>query len=84
MANIYKRGDIYWYQIRLDGLRYRGSTKTDNKKLAQQIANTIEADLVRKKFSMPVKNNYTFLTAWGQYIKNLNNSSKTTNDQIGL
>ncbi|MDA8053930.1 MAG: site-specific integrase [Deltaproteobacteria bacterium] len=84
MANIYKRGDIYWYQIRLDGLRYRGSTKTDNKKLAQQIANTIEADLVRKKFSMPVKNNYTFLTAWGQYIKNLNNSSKTTKDKICL
>ena len=84
MANIYKRGDIYWYQIRLNGLRYRGSTKTDNKKLAQQIANTIEADLVRKKFSMPVKNNYTFLTAWEQYIKSLNNSSKTTKDKISL
>ncbi len=77
MANIYKRGDIYWYQIRLDGLRYRGSTKTDNKKLAQQIANTIEADLVRKKFSMPVKNNYTFSTAWEQYKKSLTNISRT-------
>ena len=77
MANIYKRGDIYWYQIRLDGLRYRGSTKTNNKKLAQQIANTIEADLVRKKFSMPVKNNYTFLTAWEQYFNSLNNSKGT-------
>ena len=77
MANIYKRGDIYWYQIRLNGLRYRGSTKTENKKLAQQIANTIEADLVRKKFSMPVKNNYTFLTAWKQYFNILNNSKGT-------
>ncbi len=77
MANIYKRGDIYWYQIRLDGLRYRGSTKTDNKKLAQQIANTIEADLVRKKFSMPVKNNYIFLTAWEQYKKSLTNINRT-------
>ena len=77
MANIYKRGDTYWYQIRQDGLRYRGSTKTDNKKLAQQIANTIEADLVRKRFSMPVKNNYTFLTAWGQYFNSLNNSKGT-------
>ena len=77
MANIYKRGDIYWYQIRFDGLRYRGSTKTDNKKLAQQIANTIEADLVRKKFSMPVKNNYTFSTAWEQYKKSLTNINRT-------
>ena len=77
MANIYKRGNIYWYQIRFDGLRYRGSTKTDNKKLAQQIANTIEADLVRKKFSMPVKNNYTFSTAWEQYKKSLTNISRT-------
>ena len=77
MANIYKRGDIYWYQIRFDGLRYRGSTKTDNKKLAQQIANTIEADLVRKKFSMPVKNNYTFSTAWEQYKRSLTNINRT-------
>ena len=84
MANIYKRGDIYWYQIRLDGLRYRGSTKTDNKKLAQQIANTIEADLVRKKFSMPVKNNYTFLTAWEQYIKSLNNTERTKINKISI
>ncbi|MCL4533269.1 MAG: site-specific integrase [Deltaproteobacteria bacterium] len=84
MANIYKRGDIYWYQIRFDGLRYRGSTKTDNKKLAQQIANTIEADLVRKKFSMPVKSNYIFLTAWEQYINSLSVNNKTKELRIYL
>ncbi len=84
MANIYKRGDIYWYQIRLDGLRYRGSAKTDNKKLTQQIANTIEADLVRKKFSMPVKSNYTFLSAWEQYIKSVNNPERTKLNKISL
>ena len=84
MANIYKRGDIYWYQIRFDGLRYRGSTKTDNKKLAQEIANTIEADLVRKKFSMPVKSNYIFLTAWEQYINSLSVNNKTKELRIYL
>ena len=84
MAYIYQRGKIYWYRVRLEGNEYRGSTKTDNKKLAQQIANTIEADLVRKKFSMPVKNNYTFLTAWEQYIKSQSHSSKTTEDKISL
>ena len=77
MAYIYQRGNLYWYRVRLEGNEYRGSTKTDNKKLAQQIANTIEADLVRKKFSMPVKNNYTFLTAWEQYFNSLSNSKGT-------
>ena len=77
MAYIYQRGNIFWYRVRLEGNEYRGSTKTDNKKLAQQIANTIEADLVRKKFSMPVKNNYTFSTAWEQYKKSLTNISRT-------
>ena len=77
MAYIYQRGKIYWYRVRLEGNEYRGSTKTDNKKLAQQIANTIEADLVRKKFSMPVKNNYTFSTAWEQYKRSLTNINRT-------
>ena len=77
MAYVYQRGDIFWYRVRLEGKEYRGSTKTDNKKLAQQIANTIEADLVRKKFSMPVKSNYIFLTAWGQYINSLSVNNKT-------
>ena len=69
MANIYKRGDVYWYQIRLNGLRYRMSTKTDSKKLTKTIANTIEADLVRKRFSLPVQNNYNLFTAWDKLYK---------------
>ena len=77
MATIYKRGNIYWYQVRLEGRQYQGSTKTGDKKLAQLIANTVEADLVRNKFSLPVKNNYTFFTAWGQYIKSLTNGKGT-------
>ncbi len=77
MAYIYQRGNIFWYRVRIEGNEYRGSTKTNNKKLAQQIANTIEADLVRKKFSMPVKNNYIFLTAWEQYKRSLTNINRT-------
>ena len=84
MAYVYQRGNIFWYRVRLEGNEYRGSTKTDNKKLAQQIANTIEADLVRKKFSMPVKNNYTFSTAWEQYINSLSVNNKTKELRIYL
>ena len=84
MAYIYQRGNIFWYRVRIEGNEYRGSTKTDNKKLAQQIANTIEADLVRKKFSMPVKSNYIFLTAWEQYINSLSVNNKTKELRIYL
>ena len=84
MAYIYQRGNIFWYRVRIEGNEYRGSTKTDNKKLAQQIANTIEADLVRKKFSVPVKNNYIFLTAWEQYISSLSVNNKTKELRIYL
>ncbi|MHB1646667.1 MAG: site-specific integrase [Candidatus Acididesulfobacter diazotrophicus] len=82
MATIYKRGNIYWYQVRLEGKQYQGSTKTGNKKLAQQIANTIETDMVRNKFGIPVKSNYTFLTAWEQYIKSQTVSKGTVEVRI--
>jgi integrase len=82
MATIYKRGNIYWYQIRLESRQYQGSTKSKDKKLAQQIANTIETDLIRKKFNMPVKSNYTFLTAWEQYIKSQTVSKGTVEVRI--
>jgi integrase len=84
MAYIYQRGNIFWYRVRIEGNEYRGSTKTNNKKLAQQIANTIESDLVRKKFSMPIKSNYTFLTAWEQYISSLSVNNKTKELRIYL
>ena len=84
MAYIYQRGNIFWYRVRIEGNEYRGSTKTDNKKFAQQIANTIESDLVRKKFSMPFKNNYIFLTAWEQYINSLSVNNKTKELRIYL
>lgn len=34
---VYKRGDIYWYDFTIDGERYRGSTGTRTKDVAQQI-----------------------------------------------
>ncbi|RZD15725.1 MAG: hypothetical protein EVJ46_09395 [Candidatus Acididesulfobacter guangdongensis] len=82
MATIYKRGNIYWHQVRLEGRQYQGTTKTHDKKLAQQIANTIETDLIRKKFSMPINSNYTFLSAWEQYIKSQAVSQKTIEVRI--
>ncbi|MHB1679021.1 MAG: hypothetical protein ACYCTB_00720 [bacterium] len=47
--NLRKIGDTYYYDIAVDGKRYRGTTKTTDKKLAGQIANTIKTDILRKK-----------------------------------
>ncbi len=44
-----KIGDTYCYDFTVDGKRYLGTTKTQDKKLAQNIADTIKADVIRKK-----------------------------------
>jgi hypothetical protein len=58
--NIRKIGNIYSYDFMLDGRRYRGSCKTEDKKLAENIADTIKADIIRKKHNLPRAINYQF------------------------
>ena len=64
-----KRGNIYHYDFELDGKRYRGSCKTDDKKLAEHIADTIKADILRKKHSLPSQITYRFKEVWDDYIE---------------
>ena len=52
----------------LDGKRYKGSCHTDDKKLAQNIADTIKADVIRKKHSLPSAINYKFEDVWKAYL----------------
>ena len=66
--NISKRGGIYHYAFMIDGKRYRGSTKTSDKKLAENIANTIKTDILRKKHNLPSAINYRFKDLWELYI----------------
>ena len=67
--NIRKRGNIYHYDFEIDGKRYRGSCKTDDKKLAEHIADTIKADILRKKHSLPSQITYQFKDVWEIYLK---------------
>ena len=55
----------------LDGKRYKGSCHTDDKKLAQNIADTIKADVIRKKHSLPGMINYRFEDVWKVYLSSL-------------
>ena len=66
--NIRKRGDTYYYDFMIDNKRYRGTTKTSDKKLAQSIADTIKTDILRKKHDLPSVINYRFKDLWELYI----------------
>ena len=66
--NIRKRGNIYHYDILIDGLRYRGSCQTADKNLARKVADTIKADIIRQKHSMPSMVNYNFIDLWKIYM----------------
>jgi hypothetical protein len=49
--NIRKRGNTWHYDFKVDGVRYRGSCQTDDKALAEKIASTIKADILRHRSS---------------------------------
>lgn len=61
----------------IDGKRYKGTTKTTDKKLAEQIVSTIKTDILRKKHDLPSVINYRFKDLWVIYIKSLPNSPRT-------
>ena len=78
-GNIRLRGKFYHYDFMIDGKRYKGSTRTGDKKLAENIADTIKADLLRKKHDLPSTVNYLFKEIWEYYISNQKlSSSKET------
>ena len=53
--NIRLRGKYYYYDMMIDGVRYKGTTKTVDKKLAEHIADTIKTDILRKKTQPAVR-----------------------------
>jgi integrase len=42
MPEVYKRGEIWWYSFTIDGKRHRRSSKTSDKRLAEDIASKDE------------------------------------------
>jgi integrase len=56
----------------IDGIRYKGTTKTDDRNLANKIASTIKSDILRQKHYLPSivnYNDYNFQDLWEQYLK---------------
>ena len=67
--NIRLRGKYYYYDIMIDGKRYKGTTKTGDKKLAEQIISTIKTDILRKKHDLPTTVDYIFEDLWKIYLE---------------
>ena len=76
---IYKRGNTYWTEFIVDNRRYQLSCKTKDKKLAEEIAAALQADVIRKKFDIPTKYKIekTFKAVWDEYIKSQTVRKKT-------
>jgi len=64
-----KIGDTYYYDFTIDGKRYRGTTKTGDKKFAEQIASTIKTDVLRKKHTLPREIKFHFIDLWDVYLQ---------------
>ncbi|RZD15586.1 MAG: site-specific integrase [Candidatus Acididesulfobacter guangdongensis] len=81
---IYKRGNIYWTEFEVDNKRYQMSTKTKDKKLAQEIAAALQADTIRNKFNIPQKYKVEkrFKEAWEEYVKSLNVAKSTLKSNL--
>ncbi|MHB1679813.1 MAG: tyrosine-type recombinase/integrase [bacterium] len=82
--NIRLRGKYYYYDMMLDGVRYKGTTKTTDKKLAENIADTIKADIIRKKHDLPRMINYQFKDLFNLYINSLTNTKRTVVNKISI
>ncbi|MHB1660585.1 MAG: tyrosine-type recombinase/integrase [bacterium] len=84
--NIRKRGNIWYYDMMIDGVRYKGTTKTTEKNLAEKIASTIKSDILRQKHDLPTKVNYNsdriFQEIWEEYLKTIIVDKKTLDRKI--
>jgi hypothetical protein len=43
--SVYKRGSVYWYEFEFSGSRIRGSTKTNSKRVAEEVERRRRRDL---------------------------------------
>ena len=76
---IYKRGNIYWTEFIVDNKHYQMSTRTKDKKLAEEVAAALQADVVRNKFNIPQKYKVekVFSEVWEQYFKSQSTEKET-------
>jgi len=76
---LYKRGKIYWCEFQVDKKVYRQSCKTGDRKLAEEVASAIHADIIRSKFDIPVKfkQEKIFVSVFDEYLKFQTVSKKT-------
>lgn len=75
MDNLYriKNSKNWYYSFSHNGKHYQGSTKTPNRKIAEQVIISIKNDVIKEVFNLPIHNknkSEIFSNVWNQYIEN--------------
>ena len=73
---VFLRGKTYWAEFKIDKKRYQFSTKSKDKRQAEEIASSIHSDIIRNKFNIPskYKAEFMFEEVWLEYLKGLSNT----------
>jgi len=60
-----KRGSVWHYDFRFEGVWYQGSTRQSNKREAQQVLSALKADLARRRVNLPPLHDWPISTIRG-------------------
>jgi hypothetical protein len=81
---IYKRGNIFWCEFRIDSKHHQFSCRTKDKTVDQEVAFAIHSDLIRNKFNIPAKyqTERLFGNIFPEYMNNNSNMPHTIDRKI--
>lgn len=86
--SLYKRGrsGTWWMVFIYNGIRYRRSTNTMDKKTAQKIHDSVRGRIAEKKWNLPEECNWTFKELTDRYMKEHSKIKKRSwrRDEISL
>lgn len=73
-----KRGNVWWYEFAVDGVRYRGSTKLSNKEKARNVESTVRTDIINGRFGIVERKPApVFSDFYSEFVERLKNKSET-------
>ena len=79
---LYRRGKIYWFSIKHDGKRLQGSTRTDNRKLAEKLYARVLIDVLEGKRFQNEAKRHTYEEFRDKYMREYSRVNKSPNSYL--
>jgi site-specific recombinase XerD len=79
---LYRKGKIYWFNIKHNGKRIQDSTKTDNRKLAEKIYAKVLVDVIEGKSFQNEAKKRTYDEFKERYMREYSHVYKSPNSQL--